>query len=273
MRKMHHKYIGLLISLLLSACSGGGGGDSEEVTPIVIPPVIPTVMPTSINQAVYTGSNQYDYGANGGIPNLSITSAPADTDFSRSAMLHDGSTYRLYFFKNGTDDTLYQFGYNSATQDYEYGYSSINVLKITGKPADADPGSFAMLHDGTTFRLYMRSKFSVTTMYQFAWNGSSYAYGHNSIPQLYITGSPADADHSRWAMLHDGTRYRLYTGKQNVSDTIYQYAFNAASTDYEYGFDSIVSLNVTDMPADSIKSNFMMNHGGSRYRFYYLSTK
>ena len=39
-------------------------------------------------------------------------------------------------------------------------------------------------------------------LYQFAWNGSAYQYGHNSIPELTLTNIPADADASSFAMLH-----------------------------------------------------------------------
>lgn len=259
---------------MLAACGSDNGGSNTNADDDPTPDTSQTtVTPTSLNQAVYIGGNTYDYGGAGGIPNLPIKSAPADTDFSRAAMLHDGSDYRLYFFRQGADDTLYQFAYDPASQTYTYGYNSIDILSITGKPDDADAGSFAMLHDGSTYRLYMRSKTSATKMYQFGWNGSSYAYGSNSIPELFITGSPADADHSRWAMLHDGSDYRLYVGKQNSPDTLYQYAFNSASNDYEYGYNSISVLVITDMPADSIKDNFTMNHGGGAYRFYYPSTR
>ncbi len=224
-------------------------------------------VPDSLNQAAFNGS-VYEYAYNS-IPNIVFTDAPDDTDFSRSAMLHDGSTYRLYFFKQGTNDTLYQFGFNINTLKYEYGYNSISTLKITGIPADADTSSFAMLHDGSVYRLYMRSQTNVNKMYQFGYNGSTYDYGYTSIPELYITMAPADIDHSRWAMLHDGSSYRLYIGKEGAEDQMYQFAYNVASSDYEWGFNSIPLLTITNMPASSIKKNFAMLHDGSDYRFYY----
>ncbi len=127
------------------------------------------------------------------IPNIKITNAPADTDYNRSAMLHDGTTYRLYFFKEGSSDTIYQFGFNGST--YQYGHNSIAQLRITGKPVDANPEDFAMLHDGSVYRLYMLS-YDQTKLYQFGWNGSTYQYGHRSIPSIPITGAPSDADKS-----------------------------------------------------------------------------
>lgn len=226
-------------------------------------------VPNSLNQAAFNGS-VYDYGYNS-IPNIAFSGAPTDVDYSRSAMLHDGSTYRLYFFKQGSNDTLYQFGFNLTTLKYEYGYNSIPTLSITGIPADADTSNFAMLHDGSVYRLYMRSKTNVTTMYQFGYNASTqdYEYGYLSIAQLYITMAPADVDHSRWAMLHDGTYYRLYIGKAGEDDKMYQFAYNSASSDYEWGYKSIPLLAVTDMPSSSIKTDFSMLHDGSDYRFYY----
>ncbi len=190
-------------------------------------------------------------------------------------MLHDGTTYRLYFFKQGSSDTIYQFGYNSSAQQYEFGFNSISELKITGMPTDADTSSFSMLHDGTTYRLYLKRENNNTTMYQFGFNTatSDYEYGFNSIETLFITMVPTDANLDRWAMLHDGAAYRLYTGKSGEPDTLYQFSFNSASYDYEWGFNSFPELQITNMPADSIKSNFTMLHDGSDYRFYYLSEK
>jgi hypothetical protein len=261
------KTIALTAFLAISACTTGEDpGTGNNNTKL-------STTPDSLNQAAFNGST-YAFGHNS-IPNIAFTGAPADTDFSRSAMLHDGSTYRLYFFKQGSNDTLYQFGFNPGTLKYEFGYNSIDILKITGIPADADASSFAMLHDGSVYRLYMRSKTNAETMYQFGYHAATQAYefGYSSIPVLYITMAPADIDHSRWAMLHDGSRYRLYIGKAGENDQMYQFAYNPASSDYEWGFNSISLLTVTGMPADSIKTNFTMLHDGSDYRFYYQAAQ
>ena len=252
----------VLISIILVSlvnCGGGSSGASPESNSI------------SLNQAAYSGGTTYDFGFNS-ISNIPVINAPSDTDFSRYAMLHDGITYRLYFFKDGTHDTIYQFGYNATSGKYEFGFNSIPELKITGMPTDSDTSSFAMLHDGTTYRLYMKSLNSNTTIYQFGFNSLSenYEYGHDSIPELLITLVPSDADLSRWAMLHDGSVYRLYTGKNGAEDTMYQFVFNVVSSDYEWAFNnSIPELQVTNMPTTSIKSNFAMLYDGLDYRFYY----
>ena len=83
---------------------------------------------------------------------MSITDAPSNTDWNRWTMLHDGSDYRLYFFKAGTDDTIYQFVFNPSTTSYEFGYNSSPEMSITEAPADADPSSFAILYDGPAYR-------------------------------------------------------------------------------------------------------------------------
>ncbi len=220
----------------------------------------------SLNQAAYrSGSSNYVFGLNS-IPNIKLAKAPADTDYSRWAMLHDGSRYRLYFFKQSSNTQIYQFAYNSSTGRYEYGFDSIPNLTITGAPADADPSSFAMLHDGTTYRLYMRGKNNPFTLYQFAFNGSSYAFGHNSIAEIDITGSPSDVDITRWAMLHDGSNYRFYAFRSGSNTQFYQYAFNGNS--YAYGFNSIDVLTLQGRPSNTNSASFAMLHDGSNYRFY-----
>ncbi|MGB1257988.1 MAG: hypothetical protein ACPG51_19095 [Thiolinea sp.] len=225
----------------------------------------------SLNQAAYVnGTTEYRFGHNS-IPNMKIHGAPADTGFGRYAMLHDGSTYRLYLFKRGSRDTLYQFGFNRTTSRYEYGFNSIKVLKIVGMPADANHKSFAMLHDGQDYRLYMRSR-NGSKLYQAAYQPGSnkYVYGFRSIPSMNITGSPQGiTNNKRWAMLHDGQHYRLYIGRRGHKNQFYQYAFNRATNNYEHGYQSIPMLTATNAPGNSKKNAFAMLHDGSAYRYYY----
>ena len=67
-----------------------------------------------------------------------------------------------------------------------------------------------MLHDGTDYREYAFKKDSKTSFYQFAYNGSTYAYGYNSVTPLTVEGMPDNSDTNSFAMLHDGTDYRFY---------------------------------------------------------------
>ena len=67
-----------------------------------------------------------------------------------------------------------------------------------------------MFHDGSTYRQAVGRIGAPDTLYQFGWNGSSYAYGHNSTNVLSIVDSPADAFPGQARILHDGELYRLY---------------------------------------------------------------
>ena len=229
---------------------------------------------TSINQAAYVnGTQEYRFGHNS-IPNMRITGAPANVGFGRFAMLHDGSTYRAYLPKRGSKDTLYQFGFNRATGRYEYGYNSIKVLKIVGMPADANTNSYAMLHDGRDYRLYMRSRSNPRKIYQAAYKPGTnqYVYGYRSIPAMNITGAPADiTNNRRWAMLHDGKHYRLYIGRKGRANQFYQFAFNPSTNGYQHGYQSIPLLTAKNAPANSKKNAFAMLHDRGAYRYYYMT--
>jgi hypothetical protein len=259
----------------LTACSSGDGaaalpGNTGTGTTTTPPPAVTA---GSLNQAAYvSGTSTYRFGHRS-IRNMVIADAPSDADYTRWAMLHDGTIYRLYMFKQNTSDTLYQFGFNARTSQYEYGHQSIPELKLTNIPDDADTSSFAMLHDGSTYRLYFRARSNTFTMYQFGYNSSTqnYEFGYNSFPSLYITGAPSDVDTTRWAMLHDGSDYRLYMGKTGNEDAMYQFGYNPSSIDYEFGFRSISQLSVADTPEGSINDDFAMLHDGTDYRFYYLA--
>ncbi|HEY6528653.1 MAG TPA: hypothetical protein VIZ65_08155 [Cellvibrionaceae bacterium] len=222
----------------------------------------------SLNQGAYIpGTDTYQFGYNS-IANIQISGAPADTDYKRSAIAHDGSTYRLYFFKKDSNNTLYQFGWNGSV--YQYGYNSIPVLTITGAPADANTQSFGILYDNSTstYRLYFLSQ-DKNSLHQFGWNGSTYQYGYNSIPVIPITGAPADADKNRWEILHDGSAYRLYFAKKYVNDRLYQFSWNGSS--YQFGYNSIPELKVVGFPANSDFSSFDILYDGSAYRLYFLA--
>lgn len=225
----------------------------------------------SLNQAAFVSdTTQYKFGHNS-IPNIPVTRAPDDTDWSRWAMLHDGEVYRLYFFKNGSNDTLYQFGFKASASVYEWGYKSIPELKITGAPADADAGSFAMLHDGIEFRLYLRCKGNPTLLYQFAFNRRTedYEYGYHSIPKIAVTKFPQDTDFSRWVMLHDGEDYRFYAFQSNSTTNFYQAAFNRDDSEYQWSYRSIPMLTLVGTPVNSNTSSAAMLHDGDDFRFYF----
>lgn len=268
--KINKLFVVMLFNVFLTACAGGGDDGSVGNEGSGKAAVTDQSVPTSLDQAAYKPGTTYEFGYNS-IANIKITDAPDDVDYSRWAMLHDGSTYRLYMFKKDSNDTFYQFGYDGSS--YKYGHNSIATLKVTNVPDDADTSRFAMLHDGGIYRLYLRSKTNDFTMYQFGFNGSSYAFGYSSIPVLFITGAPSDTDTSRWAMLYDSStsKYRLYFGKTGDANKLYQFAYNSSSSDYEYGYSSIDVLNLVGVPATSRTEDFAMLHDRSDYRFYYLA--
>lgn len=238
--------------------SGSDGGGGTQFVP-------------SLNQAAWVeGTTTYEFGYNS-IPTIPIAGAPEDTDWSRSAMLHDGEVYRLYFMPEGRADAVYQFGYDPVDVAYEYGHESIPTIPIEGTPAQADTSSFAMLHDGETYRLYFLSQDAPLRLYQHGYDPSegAYIYGHDSIPQIEITDTPAGTDWSGWGMLHDGEYYRLYAFGSGSHDTIVQHAFDGST--YRWGHQSVPELNLSMIPADSDTSEFMMLHDTEAYRFYMLT--
>ncbi len=224
-----------------------------------------------LNQAAWIeNSSTYRFGHNS-IPTIAIRNAPHDIDWRRWAMLHDGAVYRLYFFKQGSNDTLYQFGFNTRTSSYEYGHQSIPMLRIQGVPTSADASDIAMLHDGSVYRLYMQDRHNRRILYQFGFNPQTqnYEYGHRSIPMLQVTGFPADTDWNRWAMLHDGSAFRFYAFRTGSNSSFYQASFHAPSQEYRYSFQSIPVMTLQQIPSGANTTTAAMLHDGLNFRFYF----
>jgi hypothetical protein len=70
-------------------------------------------------------------------------------------------------------------------------------------------------------------------------------------------------------MLHDGSAYRIYAFKKGSKTTFYQGSFNRATNQYEYGLNSIPTLNLTGMPATN-NPRVGLLHDGQAYRLYFL---
>ena len=227
---------------------------------------------SSVNQAAYVrGSATYQFGYNS-IPNIPITGAPADTNWRRWAMLHDGTTYRMYFFKGSTHNTLYQFAWNGSS--YEFGHNSIPELTLLNIPEDADTSSFSMLYSGAGYHLYLRQLGNPNRLYQFLWEPgtSHYTFGLSpAIPELEVAGFPADTDWARWSMLHDGNDYRLYAFKLGSNTEFYQGAWNGKQ--YAFGYNSIEKLKLAGTPANSQMASIAMLYDGGDYRFYVQTVK
>ena len=220
--------------------------------------------------AFVEGTTTYEFGYRS-IPAIPVVGAPNDADWSRWAMLHDGTDYRLYAFRAGTRDTLYQFGFNRATESYEWGYRSIPVLRIVGVPNSASSRQFAMLHDGAVYRLYLQDVNDFRLLHQFGFNRGTeaYEYGHRSAPQLRVTGFPRDTDWRRWAMLHDGRDYRFYVFRVGSATEAYQAAYDADAREYRFGYRSIEVLTMRGFPRTANRASMAMLHDGTDFRFYF----
>lgn len=220
--------------------------------------------------AFVRSAEEYRFGYRS-IPAIPVTGAPRDADWSRWAMLHDGTDYRLYVFKGGSRDQIYQFGFNRGTETYDWGYRSIPVLRLVGVPRNASVGSFAMLHDGTVYRLYLQDRNDPSLLHQFGFNRrtNDYEYGHQSIPQLRVTGFPQDTDWNRWAMLHDGQDFRFYAFRQNSGSEVYQGAYDGQDQRYKFRHRSIPVLTMRKFPNYANRSSMAMLHDGTDYRFYF----
>ena len=109
--------------------------------------------PTLLHQFAFNPrNNRYEYGLNS-IPKIKVTGMPRNVDPSRWGMLHDGKSYRLYMGRRGAS-SVYQAGFNRASNQYEYGFNSIPEMKIR-KFFKGGLADFALLHDRRDFRLYI----------------------------------------------------------------------------------------------------------------------
>ena len=140
---------------------------------------------------------------------------------------------------------------------------------MTNIPSDADASSFSgVCGDGDQYSLYLRQLGNPNLLYQFSWvpGSKSYQWGYgNAIPKITVAGFPTDTDWSRWSMLNDGD-YRIYAFKQGSNTEFYQGAWNGNA--YEYGYDSIKVLSLSDAPANTNFNSVAMLHDGSDYRLY-----
>ena len=165
--------------------------------------------------------------------------------------------------------SINQAAFIEGTSTYRFGYNSIPNIAITGAPADTNFRRWSMLHDGKDYRMYFFKGSSRDKLYQFAWNGNSYHYGHNSIPELSLTNMPADADPSSFSMLHSGPYYHLYLRRLGDPTTLYQFGFVPGTQTYKFGSAPLIpSLKVAGFPSDTDWARWTMLHDNATYRLY-----
>lgn len=164
-------------------------------------------------------------------------------------------------------NTINQAVYIPGTTVYRFGTNQGPNLPITGAPSDTDWSRLSMLHDGRDYRMYFFKENTNNTLYQFAWDGSSYKYGHNSNPELTITGIPDDADTSSFSMVYGDREYRLYFHQIGNPNQIYQFLWD--SQRYSPISDSkYFKLQVSGFPDDTDWSRWSILNDGSDYRIY-----
>jgi len=164
--------------------------------------------------------------------------------------------------------SLNQAAWVAGTSTYRFGHHSIPNIAIAGEPSDSDRARWAMLHDGAMYRFYCFKRGTNDRVYQFGYNGLSYEHGHGSIPELSLVGFPADTDATSFAMLHDGSAYRLYMRRSGNPQLLYQAAWVPGTTRYQYGYNSIPQIPVTGFPSDTDWARWAMLHDGGVYRVY-----
>lgn len=208
--------------------------------------------------------------------NISVVGGPSDCDWSRWAMLHSSRNnegtelYRLYCFKSGTNDTIYQFGYNKAMDQYEYGYESIKTLKIIDKSITADTNTFAMLHDGKKYRMYFLDVDNRNVLHQFVYDGNNYIV-ESSNPTIELEGLPDSIDLRRAAMLYSVSNnqpgYHFYSFLEGNNKELIQSYYNSSTNEYKRinNIDIDIDLNQSD-----ISSFSMLNDNEGTYWCYFL---
>ncbi|AUX43540.1 uncharacterized protein SOCE26_049900 [Sorangium cellulosum] len=143
-----------------------------------------------------------------GMTTMRLAGFPADTDTSYFGMLSDGESYHLCMRRLGREPVLYRATLDLRTGTWSYGQSSIPAtIPVTGFPADADWGRWAVLFDGQQYGVAALQIGSNTTVYQGIYQAAQGCYTYLS--RGTIVGAPANSDLRSMALINDG-QYNLY---------------------------------------------------------------
>lgn len=196
---------------------------------------------------------------------ITITGEFSDADWNRWAMLNDGDEYRLYCFRRDSKNTIYQFGYDKASDSYKLGHNSIPEIKLENVPDDANTYAFAMLQDGEDYRLYLGSYSKPDHIFQAVWNKDEEKYVFNPELTMHVEGLSETANPYNIAMLHSDDAYRFYTMDEN-ENLLHQAEYVPIDNAYE----TINSIPV-DSPDEYLNGkNYSMVYGEDTYWFYTL---
>ncbi len=142
------------------------------------------------------------------MPEVPITGAPDDADFTRFGMAHGPEGYRLFCFRNRCKSTIYAFAFDG--ESYAYGHEmEHSELTLKDAPDDCDFSGFDVLNDGSAWRFYLKRLGSPTELYQFVSEGcEELVYGGGgAMATIPVECFPKDSDKARWFMYNDATTY------------------------------------------------------------------
>lgn len=221
----------------------------------------------SLSQFVWSGEASYKYGHEGAAPEIEITDAPEDADFTRAGMAHGDDKYSFYCFQGNSKDTLYSFAYDCDCGGYVY---SGNELTLVDAPEDIDLSQFDVLQaESTRFHFKRLGSSKATQLYQFILDGSEIKYGHcDDQPIIDVVQFPIDSDRNRWFLYHDGTNHVYGCGIVGSNDKFYSGAFNGEA--YQFGHHSCAELTLEDAPDGLVPNVMTMLNDGAAYRFYFV---
>lgn len=203
----------------------------------------------SIKQAIKTSDHTYEM--NGEV--IEIENAPDDCDWSRWGMLDDRRSTRMYCFKQGTNDQLYQFILDGTSYKFEKDFTLTiigvgdaqntdkiamlstpnfeEVVGISDKDDDGNPKDGAPnLPIPQNYHVYMQSTKDRTFIDQFVWKEDSMNFNSNGITRAWFNmcAFPEDTDWDRWTMTYDSNHYQLslpayvfYAFKKESNSEIY----------------------------------------------------
>lgn len=157
------------------------------------------------------------------------------------------------------------------TTTYQFGVTELAEIPITGAPDDMDWDRWSMLHDRELFRMYFFKKDSEDTLYQFAFDGTSYKFGYRSIPELKLTQiipTPGDeaSNTDTFAMMYtplysplypsdEHGEYRLFFHRKGLDEEgrrwLNQYLWKPGSNDYRLDGSTAVKFEIIDFPEDT----------------------
>lgn len=241
---------------------------------------------------------------------LDIINAPQDTDWSRWGMLDDRKATRLYFFKQGSNEVIYQFIKDESGFHYNNQYPILNVTEV---PESADVSHVGQLstpnfveHQSfngnwlpvpNNYHVYMLDKPELQQdakkLHQFIWARDTTDLKSDGITSALFNILPfesAEVDWKRWSINYDSNRYQLalrayvFSVFEKGSTTkLYQARYNnladpeAAYNQYpEIGEDTTAAYQFSgtaeliNAPEGLNYDNFATVFDGVRTNFYFL---